>query len=165
MVFILHSSDDSMTQPGPVLSVLPLWPFMCLCCTVQLHCTSLFLCNIDTQHQISPMSILSRWWQRHVTQIACGDVFFFGDLFLFSFFASQEYISFRDFLFLFCFCVLVLKKKTNKKNKGGLWALPTLASSWKLTPCILFSFKIITMLIKTIQWFFSNSVILLSLRY
>lgn len=140
MVFILHSSDDSMTQPGPVLSVLPLWPFiMCLCCTVQLQCTSLFLCNIDTQHQSAQCPYCQgdgsdMWRKSHVVMffffVFCGSFFCFVFLHLRNIFHLETF-------FCFVFVFLSLKKKTNKKNKGVCEHFPLLLAPerWHHVSC------------------------------
>lgn len=118
--FILHSSDDSMTWPDPVLSLL-LWPYMCLCCTVWLQCTSLFLCNIDTRINQSNL---------HDRDVLI--FYFVSDYICFFCFASQEYISFRDF-FLFVGLFSVLKQGLVSTSHS---------SPWMLTPCILLTLRL-----------------------
>lgn len=75
---------------------------------------SALLCSsaILTLESISPISILSQWWQQHVTKIACSVVFLNYYYYIYFFcFASQEYISLRD-SFSFCFVFLFLKLGT-----------------------------------------------------
>ena len=143
MVFILHSSDDSMTQPGPVLSVLPLWPFI-MCLVLYSSASVHFFVPLQYWHSasISPMSILSRWRQRHVTQIACSDVFLFcffvfcGSFFCFVFLHLRNIFHLETF-FCFVFVFLSLKKKTNKKNKAVCEHFPLLLAPerWHHVSC------------------------------
>ena len=129
---LVRSSLSSLSDPSSCV----------LCCTVQLQCTSLFLCNIDTQHQSAQCPYYQgdgsdMWCKSHVVMFFFFVFFFLRIFFLFCFFASQEYISFRDFL-LFCFCVLVFKKKKQtKKNKGVCEHFPLLLAPerWHHVSC------------------------------